>query len=195
VSAEVAPASATDPVVPDALVPARRNITRADRLTGGAVEHCFAAEAVYDELAPAVLGYFRSSGVRDAEDLTGDVFVAVTRDLHKFLGDEAAMRRWVFTIAHHRMVDHFRRSARRNQRAASQIPDVPARDAPDTFDSELARALRALPEPQRQAVVLRFVADIPTRDVASITGKSVGAIKMLQTRGLANLKAALRSPP
>ena len=46
--------------------------------------------------------------MRDAEDLTGDVFVRVARNLHEFKGDSAALRRWVFTIAHHRLVDEYR---------------------------------------------------------------------------------------
>ena len=52
------------------------------------------AGAVYRELAPAVLGYLRSQRVRDPEDVLGEVFLQVARDLQRgrFKGDEAALR-------------------------------------------------------------------------------------------------------
>jgi DNA-directed RNA polymerase specialized sigma24 family protein len=57
---------------------------------------------IYDALAPAVLGYVRARGASDPEDLTGEVFVQVVRDLASFEGGAAGFRAWVFTIAHHR---------------------------------------------------------------------------------------------
>src|SRR5262245_32695083 len=74
-------------------------------------EQAFAA--VYRELAPSVLGYLRGQGSPDADDLTGDVFVAVGQRLEKFEGSVEAFRSWVFTIAHHRLVDARRRQTRR----------------------------------------------------------------------------------
>jgi RNA polymerase sigma-70 factor (ECF subfamily) len=55
-------------------------------------------------------------------------------------------------------------------------------------DVELIGALDQLTPDQRQIVTLRFVADLPLRDVARITGRRVGAVKALQARALANLR-------
>lgn len=145
-------------------------------------------EAIYDSLAPAVLGYFRSHRMADPEGLTGDVFVAVTQRLAGFDGDDAALRRWVFTIAHHRRVDEIRRAARPAP-AGSPAPDHA--ELPDPFDPALVAALAALTDDQRQVVVLRHLADLSIDDVAAITGRSAGSVKMLAARGLEALAARL----
>jgi RNA polymerase sigma-70 factor (ECF subfamily) len=152
------------------------------------------AEQAYEQLAPAVRGYFRGRGARDADDLTGDVFVSVTRGLGSFRGDPAALRRWVFSIAHHRMVDEYRRAQHDRHTSVAEVPDAPhvAVD-PDVIvaDDELARALAMLSDDQREVVVLRFVADLAVKDVARIVGKRQGAVKMLQARGLERLHELL----
>ena len=141
---------------------------------------------VYEALAPSVLGYFRAQRMRDPEGLTGDVFVAVTEGLGRFRGDDAALRRWVFTIAHHRRVDEIRRANRRPEVLDGALTGPPVLDEPPT-DPDLIAALQALTTDQREVVVLRFVADLSTSEVARIVGKRVGAVKMLQSRGLAAL--------
>ncbi len=148
--------------------------------------------AVYTALAPAVLGYFRSHRMRDPEALTGDVFVAVTEKLGRFRGDDDGLRRWVFTIAHHRRVDEIRRTVRRPE-VLTDRPASPSVCDPDSFDPALVDALDALTPDQREVVVLRFVADLSIEAVARVVGKRSGAVKMLQARGLEALAAALDS--
>ncbi|HEX4902475.1 MAG TPA: RNA polymerase sigma factor [Acidimicrobiales bacterium] len=150
-------------------------------------------DAVYDALAPAVLGYFRSHRLPDPEGLTGDVFVSVARRLGTFEGDDDALRRWVFTIAHNRGVDETRRRARR----PDPVPlddgvDVPAPHVVDDLDPALLAALAALTPDQREVVVLRHVADLSVAGVARTTGRSEGSVKMLCARGLEALAAHLR---
>lgn len=141
---------------------------------------------MYADLAPAVLGYFRAQRMHDPEALTGDVFVSVTEQLGRFRGDDDALRRWVFTIAHHRRVDEIRRSTRRPEVLTDQPDSPPVRDA-EPIDPALVAALDRLTPEQREVVVLRYVADLPLGAVARITGKRTGAVKMLQARGLAAL--------
>ncbi len=151
------------------------------------------AAEVYEELAPAVRGYFRGRGMRDADDLTGDVFVRVAERLGSFRGDRAALRRWVFTIAHHRLVDEYRRAGRRPDTPMAELPDAPGHGSPvEPVDPALLLALDALTDDQREVIVLRYVADLPVRDVAEVLGKGSGAVKMLQSRGLDALRDALR---
>lgn len=147
---------------------------------------------VYRLLAPAVLGYLRAERVDDPEDLLGEIFLQVTRDLHKFSGDDDDLRRWVFTIAHNRVVDASRRRARRREDLVAVAPEddiVPAPD--DPFDPELIDALHALTEDQRDVVLLRFVADLPLETVARLTDRSVGGVKALQHRALQQLQKNL----
>ena len=142
---------------------------------------------VYRELAPAVLGYLRAQRARDPEDLLGEVFLQVTRDLPRFRGDRDDLRRWVFTVARHRLVDDARRRARRLQVLDRELPDTPARAPAEPIDPELIAALALLTDDQREVIVLRFIADLPLEVVAGITKRRVGAVKALQHRALATL--------
>jgi len=152
------------------------------------------AAQAYRTLAPAVLGYLRAQRAPDPEDLLGDVFVQVARDLPRFRGDDAAMRRWVFSIAHNRLVDARRRLARRPRSADRAVPDRAGAPLPDPIDPELVAALGELTAEQREVVVLRFVADLPLADVARITSRRVGAVKAMQRRALEALERSLGRP-
>ena len=151
------------------------------------------AGAVYRALAPAVLGYLRAQGAREPEDLLGEVFVQVARDLHRFRGDDTALRRWVFSIAHNRVVDEGRRRARRPSTVGlEQSPDpVAPADVSASLDPELVAALATLTPEQREVLTLRFVADLPLEQVARIMRLRVGAVKALQHRALENLRTAV----
>jgi RNA polymerase sigma-70 factor (ECF subfamily) len=149
--------------------------------------------ALYAELAPGVAGYLRGSGVRDVEDLVGDVFVSMIRGLARFRGDEAAFRRWVFTIAHHRLVDALRKDA---VRAAHPPGDAQGTVLPeDLYDQVLDRidaapvvnALARLTPEQRDALLLRSVVGLSVADTAGVLQKSPGAVKTLHRRALAAL--------
>ena len=152
-----------------------------------------AAGEVYRRLAPAVLGYLRAQRAPDPEDLLGEVFLQVARDLPRFRGDEDAQRRWVFTIAHNRLLDARRRQSRRPAPAYGPLPDVASPPAPDPLDPELVEALASLTPEQREVVVLRFVADLSLDDVARVTKRKVGAVKALQHRALEMLSRRLES--
>lgn len=154
-------------------------------------------DAVYRGLAAPVLGYFRAQGAADPEDLVGEVFLQVARDRYRFrdADDPVAVRRWVFTIARHRLIDAVRLARRRPQPAPGPVPDAAAPATEDGLDPELLAALAALTDDQREVVVLRFVADLPLEDVARVTRRRVGAVKALQHRALANLRAAVSPRP
>lgn len=152
-----------------------------------------AAEA-YEKLAPAVLGYLRAQRAPDPEDILGEVFLQVARDLSRFKGDDDALRRWVFSIAHNRLLDARRRETRRPRLVDRAVPEVAAPPPPDLIDPDLVAALAALTPDQREVVVLRFVADLPLADVAKITSRRTGAVKALQHRALESLGRALAPP-
>ena len=116
----------------------------------------------------------------------------MARDLPRFRGDDDALRRWVFTISHNRLLDARRRQARRPVTSWEPVPDRAERPVADSFDPELASALTTLTDDQREVVVLRFVADLPLEEVARVTGRKVGAVKALQHRALDALARQLR---
>lgn len=152
------------------------------------------AGEVYRALAPVVLGYLRAQRAPDPEDVLGEVFLQVARDLNRFSGDEAALRRWVFAIAHNRLLDARRRQGRRPAVVTDSVPDRPATPSTEPVDRALVEALQQLTADQREVLVLRFVADLPLEDVARITRRRVGAVKALQHRGLDGLARILGGP-
>ena len=165
-----------------------------DGRDGGAA---VAFEAIYGELAPSVASYLRMNAVRDVDGLTNEVFLQVHQGLPRFTGDWPAFRSWVFTIAHHRMVDETRRALRRPHVVPmDDLLEDPAGDVEldaleGLSDAWLRSVLDELSDDQRAVLLLRIAADLPIERVARILGKSRGAVKALQHRALANLRRSV----
>ncbi len=156
-----------------------------------------AFERIYRSLAPAVASYLRWNGVTDVDSLANEVLAQVHHNLERFAGDSAAFRSWVFTIAHHRMVDDRRAVSRRPRSAEAEIQEVQMvgnaeDDALELLgDDRLRGVLEALSPDQRDVLLLRVVADLSLEDTAVALGKRRGAIKSLQHRALATLRRQL----
>jgi RNA polymerase sigma factor (sigma-70 family) len=163
----------------------------------GGDEHAWAE--IYGELAPAVLGYLRGSAAPDPEDTLAETFLQVARDLRRFEGDWQRFRAWVFTIAHHRLIDARRSVARRPVDLVEEVPEPLAEAAPDAAElaidrvsaADMRRVLAALSDEQRAVVLMRVVGDLSIAQVAEALGKQPGAVKQLQRRGLAAVKREL----
>lgn len=167
-------------------------------LEGARAGHDWAWAELYRELAPKVLGYLRGLGAPEPEDLTGEVFVQVVRDIHRFHGDEREFRAWLFTIAHHRFLDQRRHSARRPVDPVADVPepegsaDGAHHDAlRELADERVRELLGTLSPDQRAVLLLRIVGGLTVEQVAGAIGKRTGAVKALQRRGLAALKREL----
>jgi len=155
----------------------------------------WALEAIYRELHPRVLAFMASRAPREAEDLASEVFVAVAEGLARFDGDERGLRAWVFTIAHRRLVDTWRRAHRRRTEPvepADLVALAPGGDAEADAVASLSTAealslIAELPSPQAEVVLLRVVGDLTVEDVANIVGRRPGAVRVIQHRALARL--------
>lgn len=157
-----------------------------------------ALEAIYRDLAPAVLGYLRGQRAVEPEDLASDVFVGVVRGLPGFKGDERGFRSWVFSIAHRRLIDERRRLARRPEdpvdpsALAGPLAGASVGNAEEEAVARLGqgwaeRTLGVLTADQRSVLLLRVIADLSVREVARLLGKRPGAVKTLQRRALLSL--------
>jgi RNA polymerase sigma-70 factor (ECF subfamily) len=170
-----------------------------DVLAAAQAGAAWAFEVLYRDLSPAVTGYLRLHGALDPDDLASETFLAVFRGLADFSGDEDGLRSWVFTIAHHRLVDDWRRRSRRPQladEADDQLPETAGGDVEDDVLTRLGtetvhRLCASLPADQRSVLLLRVLADLTVEEVAAVVGRSVGSVKALQRRGLRRLRAEL----
>lgn len=161
----------------------------------------WAFDRIFRALAPVVAAYLRAQGAAEPDDLTSEVFLGVLRNLHRFQGDEAQFRSWVFTIAHRRLLDERRRISRRP--TLDPLTEAPEPLAPDDVEDRVAQALatervRALCEQlvpdQRDVLILRVVARLSIDQIAAALDKTPGAVKALQRRGFRALSRILQRP-
>ena len=154
---------------------------------------------IYRELSPVVLGYLRGNRAPEPEDILSEVFLQVARDLQGFEGDERRFRSWLFTIAHHRLIDARRHAARRPVDYAPEPPEPDGPPVDDAADEALARigteevhrVLETLSPDQRAVLLLRVLGDLTIEEVARAVRKRQGAVKALQRRGLAAVRREL----
>jgi len=149
--------------------------------------------AFYDAMLPRVYGYFvaRVGAAQTAEELTQETFVAAVAELRKGRrADEP--ERWLFGIARHKLVDHYRGQRRRRERHEDHPPEVHGPGlvtGGDVRDATLA-ALAAVPAAQRGALVLRYVDGYSTAEVARLLGRSPKAVESLLGRARQTFKRA-----
>ncbi|HEV2812863.1 MAG TPA: sigma-70 family RNA polymerase sigma factor [Solirubrobacteraceae bacterium] len=159
----------------------------------------WAWERIYADLAGSVIGYLRVHGAPDPEDVAGEVFLQVVRDLPRFSGDERDFRAWVFTIVHRRLLDSRRARSRRPAGAPLEaVPEARGGDVADDAHARLDRArvlelLADLPPDQRSVLLLRILGDMTIDEIARAVGKRPGAVKALQRRGLKRVAKAYPS--
>ena len=154
----------------------------------------WAFRRLFEDLVRPVAGYLRVQGARDPDDLVNETFLGAFSGIASFTGDEASFRSWVFTIARRRLVDERRRMARCPDTSATYDNDLAARgdteeEALESLGDERVRVLLdGLVPAQRHVLLLRIVGDLTVEQVAGVLGKTAGAVKALQRRGLLALK-------
>jgi len=167
-----------------------------------------AVTRVYTAYAPALFRFFMAA-VSDrhlAEDLTGTAFVSAIESLPRFRGPVEALGGWLFQIARHDLYDHRRKQSRSriepleenlNEATLADGGVDPEEVAIERVEgSRVMEALRELSPDQREVLLLRMAGGLTAPEVAEILGKTTGAVKALQHRGLASLARVLglRSP-
>jgi RNA polymerase sigma factor (sigma-70 family) len=154
---------------------------------------------LYDDMAPVVMGYVRGRNASEPEDITGEVFLQVARDLSRFEGDERALRAWALTIARNRLIDEARY---RFHRPVAPAPDdllhhrAPVgnveQEALESVATERVRdIISELTRDQQEVLLLRIIGQLTVEEVGAVMGRRPGSIKALQRRGLARIRQQL----
>src|SRR5688572_28644411 len=139
-----------------------------------------------DEHRAPVLAFLRSMvGPVDADDCFQETFMAALRAYETLDGDNP--RAWVMTIARNKAIDHYRAAGRRPVPKGDDLPDRAAPPRPEA-DPDLWREVAALPERQREAVALRFAADLRYREIAGAMDTSEEAARRSVHEGLKKLR-------
>ena len=154
---------------------------------------------LYDLHAPSVYRYllYRVREPSDAEDITSEVFTRAFAHIGGYRWQGKSFLAWLYTIARNAVTDR-----RRRERPTVDIDDAYglAEDGPTAHDravhgeavEALRGAVRHLTGEQQEVLVLRFVENMSSREVATILGKNEGAIRALQFRALGRLRKLLR---
>jgi RNA polymerase sigma-70 factor (ECF subfamily) len=130
----------------------------------------------------------------DAEDLTTQTFLKMLESIGKFRFQSAPFSAWLFRIAHNLAMDHFR--AARRWQPEEEVPE-PVGDAEPSAEAQalqligrqsMLELIEDLSPEQQQVLTLKFVFNFPNAEVATILGKTEGAIKSLQHRALVSLQ-------
>jgi len=156
-----------------------------------------AFEALYDRLAPPLLGYLHSLA-RDrgrAEDLLQETFLQLHRARATYQPGRP-VKPWLYAIARNVFLMHRRAASRRGRRevlADEDLPEVPVPPEVEGLADRAAvrHALAAIPEERREAVVLHHIMGMSFKEVGSVLGVSEGAAKVRAHRGMVQLREAL----
>lgn len=156
-----------------------------------------AFDLLYRRHVTAVYRYcfVRTNSVNEAEELTSQVFLAAWEGLPTYRG-KGAFAAWLFGIARRKCADFQRRRYRQTEAdldTAVSLPDGD-NDAPEEFTFKrgvldcVQQQLSQLSADRQEALRLRFWGGLSVKETAVVMRKSEGAVKMLVSRAVAELK-------
>jgi RNA polymerase sigma-70 factor, ECF subfamily len=177
--------------------PTRESKEHVRKLVGRAQQGDRAAlEELYLMHFDRIYGYLHMTvGNRhDAEDLTTQTFLKMLESIGRFRWQSAPFSAWLFRIAHNLSMDHFR--ARWRWQPEEEVPEQPGSEEPSAEmqamhaigRQSMMELIEKLSPEQQQVLTLKFVFNFANADVATILGKTEGAVKSLQHRALASLQ-------
>jgi RNA polymerase sigma-70 factor, ECF subfamily len=153
-----------------------------------------AVTALVSTVSPQLHRFFTSQFVsrRFADDLLQETWLKIHEVRHTYRAGEPVLP-WIYAIARHTRVDHYRRTRRREDREqqVERLPETAAATAPESRGVDLEAALRQLPESQRDVIVMLKVADMSLEEVARATSSSVGSVKQKAHRAYEKLRGLL----
>jgi RNA polymerase sigma-70 factor (ECF subfamily) len=158
-----------------------------------------AAARLYRAYAPYLFRYLRAREPRAADDLAGEVWMAVAQRLGAFEGDEDGFRAWLFSIARRQVAGHRRRGIRRRtdpvpsehleHAAADDVAELAATNV--TAQEAVDLLVRHLTRDQAEVLLLRVVGDLDVTRTAEVMGRSETWVRTTQHRALRRLSRRL----
>ncbi|MFH1430391.1 MAG: RNA polymerase sigma factor [Candidatus Uhrbacteria bacterium] len=159
-----------------------------------------AVGAAYDAYVSSVYAfiYYRTHHRETAEDLTGDVFRKAVEHARSYDPAKASLKTWLLRIARNTVIDHVR--AHRSVVSIDDVQTIPSgidvervAEARRTLE-EVRKHLDALPERQREVVMMRVWDGLSYAEIATILGKREGACKTTFCRAMKQLRILVPLP-
>lgn len=152
-------------------------------------------DSIYQEYSGKVMGYIAARVQRraDAEDLCSEVFEKVFRKLDGYDEEKAAVSTWIYTITRNTVIDYYRKTKPTAELDENLAGDGEVDDSllNDETLSELAQALKKLPQELQDIVVLMYHDGIPMTEVARMMHLSYGAVKLRHQKALAMMRLSM----
>ena len=151
---------------------------------------------LYDHYHVAVyrFHFYRTRSVQVAEDLTSETFFRALRSMTGFRWQGKDFGAWLMTIARNLATDHFKAGRTRLELTTEDMGQHDSSsDGPEKIvmagitNEMLLASLAKLPDEQRDCITMRFLQGLSIAETAAILGRSDGAVKQLQLRGIRNL--------
>jgi len=149
---------------------------------------------LWEALQPRLLRYLQVIGCDDVDDVAGETWLQVVRDLPKFKkGGADEFRGWLFTIGRHRAIDAARSRTRFRDKVLTTEMMPPAATPAGSVEDQVLEGLSTrqaiamvagLSKDQAEVVALRVIAGLDTEAVARLLRKSPGAVRVALHRGL-----------
>lgn len=156
----------------------------------------WAFSRLYRELNPRILRYFASRVPGESEDLAVETWLGAARRIADFRGNQHQFQAWMFTIAHGRLVQHWRDVQRMPHVAGGLFGLADPESAEDVEAGVLDRMsgveasrqiVRSLTFDQAEVILLRVLGGLSVDEVADILGKRAGTVRVLQHKALRKL--------
>lgn len=134
-------------------------------------------------------------GQNDAEDLTGEVFLKVMRSIESQNGNFEA---WLYRIARNTIIDRsryrkIRPEAELNLELSSDVDESKNIEKQVGSAIDIEFALERISDEHRELIVMKFIQGLSNNDIAEATGKTPGAIRIMQFRALKAMNAILKN--
>lgn len=150
---------------------------------------------LYDHYLPKIYRFvlLKVSHREEAEDLTHQAFLKAWENINQYNFKGYSFGAWLYRIARNITVDYYRNN--RSETSLEEVSEIAIEGLSlgGTIDKKiewegLIKSLKHLKEIEQEVLIMRFVEDLPLKEIAEAIGKSEGAVKLIQHRAINNLK-------
>lgn len=142
--------------------------------------------------------YRKTGNYHLAYDLTQEIFIKMMKSIKNYK-QQGKFSSWLLKIAVNHCRDYYKSSDFRKEGQRTELPEDLAQDNSNVWDifqlkqqrKEVRESINALPEYQRETIILRFYHDLKIKEIALITGSKEPTVKSRLRQGLEKLKNML----